>query len=176
MYLSLMLSCKACGRSWNRESNLTQHFIKIKSPRCLQAKEERLTQLQASRYRSRPHPTARRFPSLRIDAAASTPTLQSVADRGDPAEPFAGDFFSEDYTAADFPGFEGHGDGSNHEGSDSEDDGDETSHGLAELEPHREPEHQPPSSAPPPSNIMSVDDADLPLPRNNPLLQKLLAH
>ncbi|KAJ3716762.1 hypothetical protein DFJ43DRAFT_1043218 [Lentinula guzmanii] len=81
-------------------------------------------------------------------------------------EPFGGDFFGQDYTAADFPGF----DNPAAAGSDSDSDMDDDSNSAIQVEQHWEPER------PVQPSYMDVDIMENPIFRpRNPLL-RLPAH
>ncbi|KAJ3723812.1 hypothetical protein C8R42DRAFT_719715 [Lentinula raphanica] len=161
-------TCKGCHGSWKRNGDLTQHHIKTTDPRCRQAANDVIAQLRRSQSGPR-HPLP--FHLRRISNHNHPPTSppaqqQSSAAETSTSKSFTGDFFGNDYTSEDFPGFndstsEGH--------SDSESDSNEND--TTQMEQHWEPPR------PVRRSDMDVDIEENPdLEPRNPLLQGLPTH
>lgn len=92
-------TCTGCKGSWIRSSDLTQHHLKSKDPRCIKAATQEAARLCGSR-------PSRRIPAFQLRRHHYTMPRQSSA-QSDATEKFTfdGDFYGT-YSAEDFPGFE----------------------------------------------------------------------
>ncbi|KAF9068159.1 hypothetical protein BDP27DRAFT_1422196 [Rhodocollybia butyracea] len=108
---SLSPTCNGCGRSFKRNSDQTQHLIKTKDPRCRKATEEPVAQLRRNGSGPRIGLSSYARHKARSNPPSAQPTTPSPSplpreSKEDSPQPFVGDFFGMDYTAADFPGFD----------------------------------------------------------------------
>lgn len=165
-------TCKGCNGSWKRASDLVQHHIKTTDQNCRKAANDVITQLRRSRFGPRRSPPSSRqhhkhqiHPvSIEVDEAPQT---------------FAGDFFGDDYSSADFPGFEPNSDALHKAGreeseSDEEEDPEDPDIGIeSHWEPERQSVHMDVDSEHQPEEPISLDTHN---PNLNPLLHHLPAH
>ncbi|KAK7451302.1 hypothetical protein VKT23_012643 [Stygiomarasmius scandens] len=164
-------TCTGCNKFFTRPSDRTQHHIKTKDPKCQKAAQEEIARLRTSRLaprRLRPCQTQRAS-----RPRSASPTIEQRR--------FEGDFFGQDYTEHDFPGFDngifqpdGGDTGEDRIDEDNgEDDEDHADTPAPELEEHWEPERSP---GIPPDDMDIDSDTPAPPPPNNPLLRHLPAH
>ncbi|THV03159.1 hypothetical protein K435DRAFT_817339 [Dendrothele bispora CBS 962.96] len=150
-----MFRCSACNRSWNRSSDLSQHYTRTTNPECKRAGEIAVQALRHSSSAPR-----RDVPSFWLE------TQNGNANPNANPHLFQGDFFGQDYSTADFPGFEGDG----NQIVDEEDDHERNSgHEAPELEQTWEPPRAP-ASIP---NEIDADENSVPASPQSTLLHSL---
>ncbi|THU79268.1 hypothetical protein K435DRAFT_875663 [Dendrothele bispora CBS 962.96] len=163
--------CKACQRSFKRKGDRSQHYFMSSSPGCRKIGAE----VQAARIRPTRFASRQLRPFQRQNSKTLPSPSDTKSDGGDPPCTFEGDFYGQDYTAADFPGFD-----NVPESSDDEEEGEQEEQEEAELEQTWEPERSTAAAVPLEDN-MEVDE---PLPPGppppqapfTPLLRHLPAH
>lgn len=162
-------SCPSCGRHFGRESDRTQHYIKTTDPGCSRVAAEIVARLRQSRFGPRRNRPLQRRHSLCSPPPSPQSHVSEPSELED-SEPqtFSGDFFGEDYTSGDFPGF---GDDDDETETETKTDDDEAQAMELNWEPERVP------------NMVEHHDMDISKaathpgkPKDNVLLQHLPAH
>ncbi|KAJ4497640.1 hypothetical protein C8R41DRAFT_917363 [Lentinula lateritia] len=130
--------CKACTHTWKRNSDLTQHYLKTQNPNCRKEAEAVIAKLRINGssprrdlLQRRPRRQSLPKPDATADQSTGLGEKPELEFEEAPTMSFLGDFFGQNYTAEDFPGFENEW--------EDEDDGDEE---IVATEPQWEPERQ----------------------------------
>ncbi|KAJ3754434.1 hypothetical protein EV360DRAFT_86837 [Lentinula raphanica] len=173
-------------------SDYIQHLEKSKKPSCKVAYNELKQRIQQSHFLPHDNPPLHPHSSDTPQSHSHVPTASNEVQppSGSSGSQFVGDFFAEDYTSDDFPGFEDveqdmgnvkrfddEADEEDEEDDDNDDDdeGDELQAGQIppELEGTWEP-HREPVFLPNEADLAIVDDLSGPV--IDPLLRRMPAH
>lgn len=162
-------SCRACQRTWKRNSDLTQHYMKTTNTVCRKEADTFIAKLRTSHSAPRRSLLQRRrlpfYPSVNDKSAG--PKDNSKAEHDDESEsatPFVGDFFGQDYASEDFPGL----------ADEDDDDDDEEEEAVIIAESPWEPERPQRTCF---SDTDTVDDSPTNIPQPaNLLLHQLPSH
>lgn len=170
-------SCKACKRTWRRDSDLTQHYLETTNPRCRKEADALIAKLHINHSSPRRSLLRCRLPRYLSPMPATVVDGPSTLMEQPVYEPdqvppmhFVGDFFGQDYTTEDFPGLEDVEDN-----SDSDEGNDDDESEAATTEPQWEPKRQV-------QTCQSHDDMVIDPPitntphTSNPLLHSLPSH
>ncbi|KAJ3850587.1 hypothetical protein EV368DRAFT_75035 [Lentinula lateritia] len=169
-------TCSGCGQNYNRSSNLIQHLEKTYQPACQEAYEASKQAIHHSRFMSPVDPLI--YHHSQFSSSSIQAHLASQDEEDDPIYPFQGDFFGNDYSNEDFPGFDD---------DDCEDDENGNEETEADLDPELEPTWEPVRE---PASVLQeydeqttsietgVDDEneDVPMQDGKSLLRHLPAH
>ncbi|THU84841.1 hypothetical protein K435DRAFT_869892 [Dendrothele bispora CBS 962.96] len=106
-------TCNGCHRSWNRSSDLAQHYTRATATACLEAATKARDSFRHSRLsprRDNPRQYRPQFQSHQGPLSQSLPANEDRSSNNEPEDEalpqvFQGDFFGNDYAPADFPGF-----------------------------------------------------------------------
>ncbi|KAJ3806988.1 hypothetical protein F5876DRAFT_80139 [Lentinula aff. lateritia] len=168
--------CKACTHTWKRNSDLTQHYLKTQNPDCRKEAEAVIAKLRinhSSPCRSLlqhcPHCQSLPKPDATADQSTGLGEKPELEFEEAPPRSFVGDFFGQNYTAEDFPGFEDEWE--NEEKGEDEDDGDGE---IVATEPQWEPERQQQTCQN--SSNMAIDPPTNASKATNSLLHHLPSH
>ncbi|KAL0563684.1 hypothetical protein V5O48_018380, partial [Marasmius crinis-equi] len=176
--------CSGCQKKYKHSGDYIQHLEHTQKPACKAAHDALKQTIRHSHFMPRCDPPSAHFTSPQ-SRSSRDPTDVHSNNLDDPGVQFEGDFFGNDYSAEDFPGFEREDERWNDDGENCRD---EAGHdreavedgGMAlEMEPTFErPREQVtvPAKDSENPNAMQVDDGDPPPSPKNPLLCDLPAH
>ncbi|KAF9061054.1 hypothetical protein BDP27DRAFT_1369990 [Rhodocollybia butyracea] len=167
--------CNGCGKPFKRTWHLIQHLKLTQKPKCRDAHEALKKTIRHSQFMPRKNPSVSR--RTRTAAASQENKLDNDLNKEE-LQQFQGDFFGQDYSPDDFPGFDKGPAvpvGKPNVDSDEDSDEDGCSSLAPELEQTWEPRREP--ALIPESDDMAVDESeDLAPPKVNPLLRNLPLH